>query len=73
MFSFDGTVGGTSPRNNPISRSTHIHRYIFGRLGSYLGQPFVTGGWDNHHKTEIMNMDTLQWEDGPDYDLHNER
>ena len=32
-------------------------------LASYRGSPFVTGGYNpNHNKTELLNINTMQWE-----------
>ena len=49
--------------------SKFSHRYTFG-LGNYMGKALTTGCNENtscYKKTEIMDMTTLQWSDGPDY------
>jgi len=41
------------------------------RLATYRGQPLTTGSdYPKHAKTEIMSLDTGEWESGPDYPFH---
>ena len=44
------------------------HRHIVG-LGNYMGKAFVTGcdSPDCQVKTELLDMATREWSDGPDY------
>ena len=51
------------------SNSTYTHRFTYG-LANYKGLAMTTGCQDNptcYVKTEFMNLNTLQWSDGPDY------
>ena len=51
--------------------TTHEHNLI-SHLAKYRGQPFTTGGSDpNHAKTEIMRLESGEWESGPDYPFHS--
>ena len=52
--------------------TTFEHDYIY-HLAKYLGQPFTTGsGWGPYHaKTEIMRLESGEWESGPDYPFHS--
>ena len=63
LFRFDGTIVVT------IGTSTYNHECT--ALGNYNGKALVTGCWYDdtgcERKTELMEMDTLQWSDGPDY------
>ena len=43
-----------------LDESKFGHRQA--KLGNYRGAAFITG-----FKTEIMDMSTFQWTDGPDY------
>ena len=38
-------------------------------MGNYMGKAFVTGheGQEYGVKTELMDMATLEWSNGPDY------
>ena len=47
------------------------HEWIY-HLAKYLGQPFTTGSWYSHAKTEIMRLESGEWESGPDYPFHSE-
>ena len=41
------------------------------RLATYRRQPLTTGSdYPKHAKTEIMSLDTGEWESGPDYPFH---
>ena len=44
----------------------HSHGYTYG-VGSNQGQPFTTGSYNDHSKTEIMDLVTLRWKSAPDY------
>ena len=49
--------------------SKFSHYYTLG-LANYMGKALTTGCGENTgcgKKTEIMDMTTLQWSDGPDY------
>ena len=55
------------------------HEWIY-HLAKYLGQPFTTGSRRNyfnkitmpyHAKTEIMRLESGEWESGPDYPFHS--
>ena len=65
MFRFDGENFAT------VGSSRFSHRYTLG-LGNYQGKALTTG-CDNSSscsaKTELMNMETLEWSNGPDYTL----
>ena len=52
--------------------TTFKHEYIF-HLAKYLGQPFTTGsvGYPGHAETEIMRLESGEWESGPDYPFHS--
>ena len=50
--------------------TTYKHREIF-HLAKYLGKPLTTGSYDDHAKTEIMNLENGEWESGPDYPFHS--
>ena len=45
--------------------TTFRHSNIY-HLAKYLGQPFTTGSY-GHAKTEIMRLESGEWESGPDY------
>ena len=69
IFSYDGenfTSGGSS-------RYSHYVISAFG-LANYMGKALITGcfaSWEEDQgcgtKTEIMDMSTLQWSNGPSY------
>ena len=41
-------------------------------LGSYRGHPFIVGSHNpDNIKTEIMDREDFQWEQGPDYPFSN--
>ena len=44
----------------------HSHGYTYG-LASYNGQPFITGSYNEHSKTEMMNFKKMRWTTVPDY------
>ena len=49
--------------------SKFSHYYTFG-LATYMGKALTTGCGESrgcNNKTEIMDMSTLQWSNGPDY------
>ena len=63
MFRFDGENFQTA------GSSKFSHRYTLG-MGNYKGQAITTGCSDISTcsiKTELMNMETLEWSNGPDY------
>ena len=51
--------------------TSHAHNSIY-HLANYLGQPFTTGSWNGNAKTEIMRLESGEWEAGPDYPFHSE-
>ena len=53
-----------------VQSTTYGHNMIF-HLASYRGQPFTTGSWTGHSKTEIMNLQTGKWISAPDYPFHS--
>ena len=64
MNSYDGTNFAESTNSN--------YGHFQSRLGSYLQRPFVVGGrlgQSHNSKTEIMNMETgnYEWEIAPDF------
>ena len=51
------------------SNSTYTHRFTYG-LANYKGKALTTGCQDSqicYVKTEMMDINTLKWSDGPDY------
>ena len=69
MFSFDGET------TQQAGLSKYSHLYTYG-MGNYMGQALTTGcfSWTSdancYIKTELMDMTTLTWSDGPDYPFH---
>ena len=61
---FDGISVGEA------KSTTFEHSRIY-HLAKYLGQPFTTGSWGGHAKTEIMRLESGEWESGPDYPFHS--
>lgn len=65
-FRFDGQVV-ESANSTIYSHNNIIH------MASYLGEPLTTGSWSiikrasNHAKTELMNLQTGEWNTQPDY------
>ena len=49
--------------------TTFRHNFIY-HLAKYHGQPFTTGSGGNA-KTEIMRLESGEWESGPDYPFHS--
>ena len=48
-----------------------MHNNIL-HLATYLGQPLTTGSYyPDHAKTEIMSLESGEWESGPDYPFHS--
>ena len=67
MFRFDGEF------TQPAGSSKYSHDNTYG-MGNYMGQALTTGCYydlDCSHKTELMDMTTLTWSDGPDYPFHS--
>ena len=66
MFRFDGEF------TQPAGSSKYSHQYTLG-MGNYMGQALTTGCWSGSCavKTELMDMTTLTWSDGPDYPFHS--
>ena len=63
MFRFDGENFQTA------GSSKFSHRRTLG-MGNYKGQALTTGCYGDsscYNKTELMNMETLEWSNGPDY------
>ena len=65
LFRFDGKSV------QKAKSTTFEHRYIK-QLAKYRGQPLTTGSYKpNHAKTEIMSLETGEWESGPDYPFYS--
>ena len=67
MFRFDGEF------TQPAGSSKYSHGYTLG-MGNYMGKALTTGcNWLSNCrvKTELMDMTTLTWSDGPDYPFHS--
>ena len=67
MFRFDGEI------TQPAGSSKFSHVLTYG-MGNYIGQALTTGcsvGSNCNVKTELMDMKTLTWSDGPDYPFHS--
>ena len=65
LFRFDGKSV------EKVKSSTFKHRGIH-QLAKYRGQPLTTGSWGpDHAKTEIMSLETGEWESGPDYPFYS--
>ena len=63
IFSFDGQYFQTA------GSSKVFHDYTLG-LGNYMNQALTTGCYGStscHVKTELLNVATLEWSNGPDY------
>ena len=63
MFRFDGEYFQTA------GSSKFGHKYTYG-LGNYKNKALTTGcNGDSscYVKTELMNMETLEWSNGPDF------
>ena len=57
-----------------LDESKFGHRIA--KLGNYRGAAFITGCFNEFvdecgFKTEIMDMSTFQWNDGPDYPFNS--
>ena len=61
---FDG-ISVEEAKSTTFGHSDILH------LAKYLGQPFTTGSWTGHAKTEIMRLESGEWESGPDYPFHS--
>ena len=67
VFRFDGE------NSQPAGSSKYSHLWTEG-MGNFMGQALTTGcytGSDCAVKTELMDMSTLTWSDGPDYPFHS--
>ena len=53
------------------AKSTTVEYHYIYHLAKYRGQPFTTGT-TYHAKTEIMRLESGEWETGPDYPFHSE-
>ena len=63
MFRFDGEFFQTAGSSN------FDHKDTFG-MGIYKKKALTTGCYGSSKcsvKTELMNMETLEWSDGPDF------
>ena len=69
MFRFDGEF------TQSAGSSKYFHYLTYG-MGNYMGQALTTGCYSSSSsancfvKTELMDMTTLTWSDGPDYPFH---
>ena len=67
VFRFDGE------NSQPAGSSKFSHKYTYG-MGNFMGQALTTGcrfGSSCAVKTELMDMSTQTWSDGPDYPFHS--
>ena len=54
------------------AKSTTVEYHYIYHLAKYRGQPFTTGSHNpDHAKTEIMRLESGEWESGPDYPFHS--
>ena len=53
------------------AKSSSFGHHGIHHLAKYLGQPFTTGTRWAHAKTEIMRLESGEWESGPDYPFHS--
>ena len=55
------------------AKATAFEHNWINHLAKYLGQPFTTGSADGpwHAKTEIMRLESGEWESGQDYPFHS--
>ena len=63
MLRFDGKLFQT------VGSSKFSHQHTYG-MGKYKNKALTTGCDYNSScfvKTELMNMETLEWSDGPDF------
>ena len=65
LFRYDG-------KSVEKAKSTAFEHHYINQLATYRGQPLTTGSWKpNHAKTEIMSLETGEWESGPDYPFYS--
>ena len=66
MFRYDGEF------TQQAGSSKYSHRRTVG-MGNYMGKALTTGCFGSNCavKTELMDMTTLTWSDGPDYPFHS--
>ena len=65
LFRFDG-------KSVEKAKSTAFEHNYITQLATYRGQPLTTGSYKpNHAKTEIMSLETGEWESGPDYPFYS--
>ena len=64
LLSFDGEY------YNSVESTKYRHDYTYG-LGNYKDQALAVGCYSSNadcsFKAELLNMNTMQWSDGPDY------
>ena len=64
LLSFDGE------NYQSIESSKYSHKWTYG-LANYKGKALITGCGDNNadcsFKTELFDMNTMKWFDGPDF------
>ena len=68
LFRFDGQQFATA------GSSKYSHKETLG-MANYMGKALTTGCGDSstcYVKTELMDMTTLRWTDGPDYPFTSE-
>ena len=54
------------------AKSTNFKHYAIDQLATYHDKPLTTGSWKpNHVKTEIMSLETGEWESEPDYPFYS--
>ena len=67
FISYNFTIRFDGESVKEAKSTSSIHNNIL-HLATYRGQPFTTGSWiPDHAKTEIMNLESGDWESGPDY------
>ena len=54
------------------AKSTYFDHWNIYHLAIYLNRPFTTGSYVFDAKTEIMRLESGEWESGPDYPFHSE-
>ena len=54
------------------AKSTNFDHWNIYHLAIYQNQPFTTGSYVFDAKTEMMRVESGEWESGPDYPFHSE-
>ena len=54
------------------AKSTNFKHFRIYQLATYNGKPLTTGSHEpKHANTEIMSLETGEWESGPDYPFYS--